>query len=1773
MCVAVCILCVNYSPTSPSLSGDGRIKPSCKLKDFSFIFTFFKFSWRHTIWQYFYVQSSIFGKFLVLKFLLSDKDSLCYDSLSSELTSLDVFNLSKELSPEPCSREKQETVTCVSPLILTKDKSSTKDNSFCKISKPKTQPSGNLRLTHVWPADKVVRNNSDNLSVMGDESQKSEFLDSHSKQTVPSEFDSLTLIPSTSAMDHNKENSSRAENLTEHYNFRRNTRYSTDSIVNRNEPSGSLQRLQTRKEVLKNIKNLTEEFESPRELDDQTVLESTSHNHPKKKNIMLSPVKTRSQMKCQPSPDKATRESCVASEQALTRYSTYNDSCRFACDDLRKKKESISEINTKTLYRSRGTLNMISINSKRNEHGLSSQSTLDGGHGNNHLIKADNLKKTNSSHAFRNVEKDPFNRIANSPDRKNDQSGSYSVLVWSSDSEEDQAIVKESDKDLSFKWSAEPGKMKTYSRKHSSQKNRAKITKWLRLLPNNFDNAENPTQNKEEELSVPWMVFSLQDAESSNLNSKRKSKANQKTEQISRIDCSIDSGPDLSVSQLENCTSIYGNKDKTESQKIRSTLETDIDSSPRCSESVHKANEMDLSLNTLKENNLDSSQIRNENKTKYQKIRPSIDMNNEISGPSWSENACKTNEMDLSLNTLKEKNPEFSQDDVKTDLKITSDKKDFENIDIQECTPRTSDRFYLGNVSVSRSLSEEKKNKYRFAKSKDSKTLPENINPFEFIDSPKAIKQQRCNKRKKARKSLSKMPELSFQNRLTRSFQKRLGCKNIAPDVLPSVQGDRDSQCIQELKDKISSEKKHLTKMPDNLGTQLARKNCSTNILQEKYAKPLTPVSLELGKEELETGNLPYNAKLNLCSIPTLDNPASCEFSESSLKSKTSDKILLDAWKGSKEQDDFSLDIRNTDNHRTKELIKKFPDSKFVEPFASENNQRKSGRRRRSRRPSKEDHEISIEQEILELANQISSAEEHSFLFNSQDVCRSFDVPVDDQVVSDHDATWKKNNNTCIDEQGESEIIMHRVRVNSQDANTDKVTGKIQSKDIRVEFDNEIEDINISKRSTAYNCRQNEEMCISSSIAPVENNGYENRNFPSTGTTENFSANQLKPVQKTSLRSQQNKDNVAKDNFLKPVEKSVLHKNKHGIDSLKKDPQVLASSLSPTCLEKWKLTNAKTITSVSSMKNLVERKNPQAAQSSLKDSQSVKEENKYAKDEFLKPAEKSILHKADLSNTSLKKLPQTVASSASFTNLEKNEWVDTKSLSAESNQHLLQRKSFNSKTSLEAPPSLTRSTILCQAIETVPSTSHLEEPSLNSKIHPNKEKRNIIDLDINSSKSDSTNSSFETTITIDGTKMHPDTPLLFQEQLRNSPRSELCLDLLSTPVMDPNGTDVTNSLNVQKSVLQNSKNAQVCDISIPITPTVIPESPFSEMPSSPLRKKSMGTPALQQDEQKNRAVRFSNQMSFISKPRNSHKEVLKNGNSQTSFSAEIVGSLQDFDSTNLEKISHHLRNCHDVKLKMDDLENKDLAINSNLNRFQDVGNMDSTLCKSHAEKGTMTDCLSYPQKFQDNKEDLSIKVCEKKDYDEKKVVELGKGGVRISPSVALELEPKPNLRYCRSTLSSLKNNADPSFENSTLINMQSTESSSQRWMNEDLLPLDADSSNQNHDRLQTAAISEESGKNPEMNGDWNSFTLCEQPLSLKTSREYLLLQDQDEKTQGFVTHEHVAHLTDDYHHLSGKCFCFSVKCGVLVIRSVGHIFVDKEKAGIPFCRNLGEQFV
>ena len=43
VCVTVCILCMDYSSTSPSLSGDGQIKLSSYLKDFNFINTFLGF--------------------------------------------------------------------------------------------------------------------------------------------------------------------------------------------------------------------------------------------------------------------------------------------------------------------------------------------------------------------------------------------------------------------------------------------------------------------------------------------------------------------------------------------------------------------------------------------------------------------------------------------------------------------------------------------------------------------------------------------------------------------------------------------------------------------------------------------------------------------------------------------------------------------------------------------------------------------------------------------------------------------------------------------------------------------------------------------------------------------------------------------------------------------------------------------------------------------------------------------------------------------------------------------------------------------------------------------------------------------------------------------------------------------------------------------------------------------------------------------------------------------------------------------------------------------------------------------------------------------------------------------------------------------------------------------------------------------------------------------------------------------------------------------------
>ena len=37
MCMVVCILCMNYSSTSPCLSGDDQIRMCCNLKDFNLI--------------------------------------------------------------------------------------------------------------------------------------------------------------------------------------------------------------------------------------------------------------------------------------------------------------------------------------------------------------------------------------------------------------------------------------------------------------------------------------------------------------------------------------------------------------------------------------------------------------------------------------------------------------------------------------------------------------------------------------------------------------------------------------------------------------------------------------------------------------------------------------------------------------------------------------------------------------------------------------------------------------------------------------------------------------------------------------------------------------------------------------------------------------------------------------------------------------------------------------------------------------------------------------------------------------------------------------------------------------------------------------------------------------------------------------------------------------------------------------------------------------------------------------------------------------------------------------------------------------------------------------------------------------------------------------------------------------------------------------------------------------------------------------------------------
>ena len=55
--MAVFIFCMNHSFTSPGLCLYGEIKLSNDLKGFSFIITFFRVFWRHTVRQYFYVES------------------------------------------------------------------------------------------------------------------------------------------------------------------------------------------------------------------------------------------------------------------------------------------------------------------------------------------------------------------------------------------------------------------------------------------------------------------------------------------------------------------------------------------------------------------------------------------------------------------------------------------------------------------------------------------------------------------------------------------------------------------------------------------------------------------------------------------------------------------------------------------------------------------------------------------------------------------------------------------------------------------------------------------------------------------------------------------------------------------------------------------------------------------------------------------------------------------------------------------------------------------------------------------------------------------------------------------------------------------------------------------------------------------------------------------------------------------------------------------------------------------------------------------------------------------------------------------------------------------------------------------------------------------------------------------------------------------------------------------------------------------------------------
>lgn len=1517
---------------------------------------------------------------------------------------------------------------CVTPSAIgnekkRKDKFFAKEESPGNETKPKTLASKNLQFARVCPSVVGGTNSPDKSHTL--EAQRFIPTDSLNTNSVtptpmaPGRLVSPDKENSGSAVISNSNEAgsadvSQARHHMGRYNFRRKDRCPADNSVVFKESSRSVQKIQTGKHaaLLKNSGDLTETAEK---FGDQAVLDSIRQNH--HKNIgtaSVSPRKSRSRMVCQSSPDIS---SCVVFGEMLT---TDSDS-RFVRVELTKRGTMISETGTKSEETVSGANIMHSLNTNienlpkmkisqiepQNKQDRSSWPNLDCDDADDCFAMSADLKITNSKPGpSRQIVKDPF-------DQRISQNIPYSVLVWSSDSEDDSAAVKKS-KEPSFKWSVEQGNLKTYSRKREPRKNRAKIARWLRLLPNNFINIEDrPDPSKDAELNATWLPLSSDNAEICQLDSQKESKTDQRQEQNLLQDCSLDSSPFLSISQLEN----------------------------------------------------HSQGISNAEKVKFREQRLSIKLNDKN---SLLQDCChkqldhvpKIGDPNLHLNKLEEKNSNSFQNE-EMDLSITTNEK---IADILVDSLETSNRFK--NVSMCGLSATKEKRAGQLVASKcpvKGEILLENQNPLEFIESPKVVKLQNEKKGKRSRKSSNKMPELSFQNRLTRSFQKHLGFRNSAADVLPPAQGAPDQNVVQEeLQDKISARKEPISKGWVDLETLKTSRNHSCP--QEKSEEHLTAHDSKMSEKEKEAGVL-KNPKQSL--FPDKNNSADKRSSGNSSIVTGSDGMVLDVCKTVKQQvasgGCSKVDSKNSDNHKTSRSGKKLqntPDLKSGSPLASKDHQIKSGQRRRSRCSSKANDKVSEELEILELVNQISSAEEYSFFFNSQDVCKSFDASVDNQGTSGSDGSISSNN-SC---DRSSDTVTCNVTDATETENRDEnaQVSQVGSKTGVVINNNARDGKRLSQESIGYTGCDSEEM----EMGLLKRAGKNKGNFDAEGTAEYFPANELASEcnQKNFSTLQQNKADETWDEFIKPAGMSVLRRgelSKNGTGSLKKDLQALTWPSSASYLEKSKLVESRALMSVSSA------------------------------------------------------------------------------------SRLLQRKDIESEMFLEVPRSGKDSgsaeTVSCRTNELLPKIECAKNLHSGSRIQREK----TADSKTAEKKAVFTNSELQKssgTVSIDDEilKVIDSIPVsLFQKQQRNCQESETYLNHPTTSGGNANCMAATDQLNDQESgsVFESSKNPSACNAEVTVTPVVIPESPFSDVTSPNPSKSAMGNPALQHVEQRNKVVQFSDHVIFIG-PQNLDEEKetedAKEINQKFSYSVEKAG-FKNSGSADLERrpsLQEHL--CDEPK--KDDLKSDVIAGSSKLNGFSDVDDEHFTLCASDAERRTLTECSARPSEFHANEECL---VNKSESFE--------KATVQIAQTEESELRQKSNLRFCRAAVSSLTDSFEHSQDEGVSINTRPIESSSQRWMNEDLLPLAELTADQIRDPSKAATNTEGA-----INDGWYSFTANPEALPRTIGNEQLLVQDQD-GTECVVTHQHEAHLPGNYHHLNGKCFYLSVKCSVLVIGLVGHM--------------------